>query len=711
MRAGSLKEEPGTEKKNGQGILGRPSRVSIIRRISTKLILAVLAAVVLPFVAFAFYINEQMADRLTRDVVQQALKGLAKDLAGQLDYFVFERRQDVEQWADTPFTRDAIREYLVERGMLAGPIPGDDKVPVWNSATLARWAREGARNENYEREWWFYRTQLTREFDRYVELKVVYDVFLLVAEDGRLVTSSSRDRNGELLGEDYLASLFGTDYSRETWFQAGIRGEQHAVDHHQSDLALPKMRVSDEPSQRYSLGFAAPVHDALDPQKVNGVLYALVNWSFVQQIASTDIVRDAFRGLVKEEKEPSPYAWIWAADADTILGHPKRELYYRSIVRDVKLPQLTRAVREDDDGWGLYPEYHFDGKDKNAAFKRCLGDDQGGFGWVVGVGIDNDDIYATAAELQRLLLGGTAVVLAMAVLWTLFIARKTTGPIRTLQQYTRRVAEGDLDAQVTIRSKDELGALAQDFNLMTRELKEQRERIVKAEKDAAWREMARQIAHDIKNPLTPISLSLDLLERVRREKAQGWEAILDRTMELVRRQVANLRQIAHDFHEFTGGTKPHPEEVEVSELLAEVLHLHDAWAVELGVDMQREGPKASVFADRGKLRRVFVNLVTNALQAMPEGGTLFVENAIEDGRVCVTFRDTGGGLPEDARRHLFEPYFTTKSEGTGLGLAISKQMLEQMGGSIELAPAKNGAGTLARVRLPLYGGVSAPGAP
>ena len=102
-------------------------------------------------------------------------------------------------------------------------------------------------------------------------------------------------------------------------------------------------------------------------------------------------------------------------------------------------------------------------------------------------------------------------------------------------------------AQIPIRSKDELGELAQDFNEMTRELKTQRERIVKAEKDAAWREMARQIAHDLKNPLTPIKLSLDLLERVRREDPENAERILERTMELIRRQVTNLQHIAGEF--------------------------------------------------------------------------------------------------------------------------------------------------------------------
>src|SRR6185503_17910054 len=153
------------------------------------------------------------------------------------------------------------------------------------------------------------------------------------------------------------------------------------------------------------------------------------------------------------------------------LAHRDRDLYYQRVSEDLGLPQLTRAVLDDDDGWGLYPEYTFGGKDKNAAFHRCSSSLAYGFGWVVGVGINNDDIYATAEELRALLLGGGALVLVLAVCLTLFIARRTTGPIRALQQQVRRVAGGDLDARIEIRSRDELGALAEDFNRMTAELK------------------------------------------------------------------------------------------------------------------------------------------------------------------------------------------------------------------------------------------------
>lgn len=685
------------------GMLDPPRRGSMFHRISTKLVVAVLAAVVLPFVAFAFYMNEKIADRLTRHVVQQALMGLVKDLAGQIDRFVEERTRDLEQWAESPVTRGAIEDHLWEVARVRSS-DGDEgtpegMLPPWNARTIARWRRGEFQNIDFD-DFHPHRARTTLEFDRYIRLKEVYDLVLLVASDGSLVTCSS-GRPGGALSEEFLEFLFAQDFSREEWFLRALQGERMRIDHHRSAYYF---EVPDaDPAREYQLGFAAPVVNPRRGGEVQGVLFALVNWKFVQDLVDGEVITDAFRGLVSEDKKPSPYAWIWDSDADTILGHPQRELYYQSVSRDVKLPQMTEAVLASDTGWGLFPEYTFKGEDKNAAFKRCIALEGDAPGWVIGVGINNDDIYATAEELRALLFQGTSGVVLLSVLLTLFIAKRTTKPIRELQRTSRRVAEGDLDARTKIKSRDELGSLADDFDRMTRKLKEQQERIIKAEKAAAWREMARQIAHDIKNPLTPMSLSLDLLERARRERSEGVEEILERTIELIRRQIDNLREIAGDFYEFTGGRKPQIETIDLTKLVEEVLHLHDAWAVEQGVEVHLTCVPINVTADLGKLRRVLVNLVTNALQAMSEGGQLFVETALSEGvanRANLSIRDTGTGVSEEVAEHLFEPFFTTRTEGTGLGLAISKRVLEEMDGTIELVPA-DGRGTIARVSLKL----------
>ena len=190
-----------------------------------------------------------------------------------------------------------------------------------------------------------------------------------------------------------------------------------------------------------------------------------------------------------------------------------------------------------------------------------------------------------------------------------------------------------------------------------------------------------------------------LLGRARAEGSQDLDSILDRTLDLMHRQVDNLREIAQEFYQFTGGRKPTPEDFELMGLVEEVLQLHAAWAAELGVEVRTAGD-GTVHADPGQLRQVLVNLVSNAFQAMPEGGELEIETRPRGAQLELEIRDTGKGIGEDAREHLFEPYFTTRSEGTGLGLAIAKRVIEEMDGEIALEPREGGVGTVVRLRLP-----------
>jgi len=177
-------------------------------------------------------------------------------------------------------------------------------------------------------------------------------------------------------------------------------------------------------------------------------------------------------------------------------------------------------------------------------------------------------------------------------------------------------------------------------------------------------------------------------------------------VDLVRRQVEAMREIASDFSAFAGARKARPEVVDVRTVLDEVLALNEAWALEARIRIERSGEGLQVRVDPAELRRVLINLVSNAIEAMSGGGTLACSLrrvAQPDGpRVEIGIRDTGVGLSTDVRRRLFEPYFTTRTHGTGLGLAIARRLVDEMGGTIELVPvpAAQGGGTLARVVLP-----------
>jgi len=318
--------------------------------------------------------------------------------------------------------------------------------------------------------------------------------------------------------------------------------------------------------------------------------------------------------------------------------------------------------------------------------------------------VDYPDIYGPVEEITRTIAKASGIVLLLAIVVTVVVARRTTRPVQDLEAFTRRVASGDLDAQVTVHGHDELADLARSFNRMTRELKENRAQLVEAEKDAAWREMARQVAHEIKNPLTPIQLSASLLKRAHDEGSPEFPAILERTIEVVQRQVGNMREIARDFYTFAGQHRD-PVPVDAGVILTEVFDLNEAWASEEGVRLEKGeslGDGHMVKADPDELQRALVNLVSNAIEASTGGGVIRGEVRLDGPMVQLTIEDSGRGIDEEVGSRLFEPYFTTRSSGTGLGLAIVRRIVEDLGGAVSVMNREDGPGARAVIQLPQH---------
>jgi len=639
----------------------------MIRRIWVKWVLAVLAAVVLPFVGFAFFVNSKMSSRLSGDVVHHYLLSMAADLADRIDAQITERRLDADTIADNPLLEWFIGDY-------------DEDSDVFGS-------------------------YVQHTFNRLVAEYGVYDLVLAVDAGGAFEACSRKDGEGRDLPAEVVAKLEGRNHAHERWFRAALDGGFALIDHHESDLVPPKHPGSGPHPENYHIGFASRIDTRGASEGPVGVVLLLMNWRrFHDEILSYGV-----RHLAASEADrtspalgtdiyESSYAWIWKSDADTILAHKDTSLYGKRVSQPpIELPQMVDAARGKE--WGMYPEYAFRGVRKNAAFRRCKGPEDGGFGWYVGVGVDNQDIFAPVYELSRQLFSATFAVLAAAVVWTVWIARRTTRPILDLQAHTRRIAGGDLDARIDVGTSDELGDLGRAFNRMTAELKENREQLVKAEKDAAWREMARQVAHEIKNPLTPISLSAGLLKRAREEKSEDFDRIFDNTIDVIQRQVETMRGITRDFYSFAGEHKE-PRAFDSGQVVDEVLALNAGWAQHQGVRIRRTGGGATVHGDPAEFKSAVTNLVSNALEAMPEGGDLGVGIEERDGVVTVEVRDSGVGITGDVAQRLFEPYFTTRSKGTGLGLAIVRRVVEEMGGEVELRNRDDGRGALARITLP-----------
>lgn len=305
---------------------------------------------------------------------------------------------------------------------------------------------------------------------------------------------------------------------------------------------------------------------------------------------------------------------------------------------------------------------------------------------------------------HMLLLAAFGFSLAAAAL-AYTLANRIAGPIGTLTEATHRVADGDLDVELQTSSEDEIGDLVRSFTQMTADLKRQRADLEHTKKFEAWAEMARQVAHEVKNPLTPIQLSAEHLVRVYDDPNVDFGKVLEECSETILQQVKTLRQISMEFSTFASPEPLRIEPTDIGELVRETVepYMHTPPdGVDLHLDIANGIP--TLAADARLLKRTLLNLVENALHALNGGGTIAVTVSTggDDSAdyVEVSVADSGVGVDAELKERIFEPYFSTRATGTGLGLAIAKKVVADHGGTIEL-DSELGAGTTVRMRLPV----------
>jgi nitrogen fixation/metabolism regulation signal transduction histidine kinase len=241
----------------------------------------------------------------------------------------------------------------------------------------------------------------------------------------------------------------------------------------------------------------------------------------------------------------------------------------------------------------------------------------------------------------------------------------------------------------------------EDFNSMAADLQRQRIELERTHRLEAWAEMARQVAHEIKNPLTPIQLNAEHLRRVHADRGEPLSPVLQECVGNILQQVTLLRQIASEFSSFASAPTARRAAVDVTELLRTIVDpyragLHDR--IRFEVELAPSLPRVQV--DRTLIARALTNIVENALHAMPGRGTLQVRAMHDDSRVRITVADTGAGMDDEALARAFEPYFSTKATGTGLGLPIAKRNVELNGGTIAVRSERD-RGTLVEIELPV----------
>jgi len=300
------------------------------------------------------------------------------------------------------------------------------------------------------------------------------------------------------------------------------------------------------------------------------------------------------------------------------------------------------------------------------------------------------------------------IVLALATAMGLFVARRATGRVATLREAAQRVGEGDLSVRVHPRGKDELDELGRAFDRMVAELAEARPRLDYLQKVSAWQEVARRLAHEIKNPLTPIQLSVQELASKYRGGDPAYERLLATAQEILGEEIGTIRRLVDDFSAFAKLPKVEPQAVDLGQVADDFVRAHAEWQAYLRFAPPPEPVGAQ--CDRMLIRRVLANLVENAVQAAQGAGRepavqLSIEADRARGTASLVVDDNGPGVPSGERERIFDPYVTTKEHGTGLGLAIVRKIVLDHGGDVLVsgAPAPYGGARLT-VTLPGAGG-------
>ena len=314
-------------------------------------------------------------------------------------------------------------------------------------------------------------------------------------------------------------------------------------------------------------------------------------------------------------------------------------------------------------------------------------------------------VYALRQDLDTFIwmsMITLVVVLAVAgAILAALLARSVTRPILLLVAGTREVAKGNLDYHVEIDSRhshnDEIEILIESFNTMISQLKTSRDQLMVAERLAAWRDIARRIAHEIKNPLTPIQLSMYRLRK--NLGSEKYNEIFDQAYDSITNEVENLRNMVTEFSQFARMPKPRLQPASPKDIVQDAIKLYTGLPENITLHKELSDDLPQIMADKDQIRQVLHNLIGNAVDAMPDGGNLTVNTKLEtDNTVAIEVADTGCGMSDEVKQKIFTPYFTTKAKGTGLGMAITAQIVQEHGGEISI-DSKEGAGTKVKIRF------------
>ena len=321
---------------------------------------------------------------------------------------------------------------------------------------------------------------------------------------------------------------------------------------------------------------------------------------------------------------------------------------------------------------------------------------------VLLVALSREGMVEAQQHIRVIAYGVASGGILLAIACSLWIAARVSRPIEQLAHAAEEVASGNWDVRVPERGRDEVSVLARSFNHMTEQLATQREQLVQSERVAAWRELARRLAHELKNPLFPLQLTVENLVRARALSAEEFDEVFRESTATLGMEIANLKTIIGRFSDFSKMPKPELERIDAKDVMERVRSLYEGAASrEAKIDFEMEVAREAMpmMADSELLHRALSNLVLNAMDAMPHGGKLTLSARRQGSNIEIRVADRGEGLTQEECERLFTPYYTTKLHGTGLGLAIVQSVVADHGGTIAVE-SQVGTGATFIITLP-----------
>lgn len=298
----------------------------------------------------------------------------------------------------------------------------------------------------------------------------------------------------------------------------------------------------------------------------------------------------------------------------------------------------------------------------------------------------------------------TSLVFGLGIMLAVFLSWMYTKPIYNVVNAARRVAAGDLEVNLSMDRKDEIGELTQSFNFMVSKLREERaleEKLREAEHLSGIAQLAKGIAHEIRNPLNFISLSIDHLKKKYSPGDEKERENFDLLITSIKHEIQRLNRLAGDFLDYGKPLRLNLREVDIGSLIQEILDLVKVKAEKDGVKiLYQRGDIPRLSVDPELLKTCILNIILNAFQSMPEGGNLAISAKTSEGNVRIIIQDSGIGVSKENLPKLFDPFFSTKSKGLGLGLAMTKRVAEEHGGKV-IFQSEEGKGSAITISLPV----------